>query len=864
MALAAAKLLRADTNPATIQSNEMGQATTIERVLIPVDAEKHPIGSKYFLSERFLQKLLNPPSGENGVEHRWLLRDASYAGELTETHGKSEVVAGTWSLAFSIETMARSTTIELPLVQDEAVWQSAAMLDGVPVPISWSADGNQCAIDVAEPGRYTLTIFGVPKTKNINGSGQFSLSVPPLISANIQLHAPEQLKGITIANSTVLPTTKDVPGILEGELTKAARIAVHWPRVEQKDSSQDLNVIELNWLHVGTSGTELETKYVIGGGGRRPDSLTINYDRRWVPIVNTGRPTTDTTTSNDGHFRYLHIPLPPDNNGRQEIAVRWRLIDAPDAGFVRLPPISLANLSITHRWFALSADSMLDCAFVDNNTSAATGKEFLAQWGASDDASPPQAVFANFDADRLWTLAIRPRESESVVREVLHVAAGLRTARVVYQANVTPGNNDRFQFRLNVPANFTIDGIDLAEADRQIPTRWTRDAENHVNIFFGDAARSDFRLTLSGAVPVDANSSFGLPHVSAIPSRSATQQVQLYRDDDVEVNLQHGFSSAADTDAGPAELPPIQWQVRPIGTYHLNESALRTARLSVKPSQVEIRGDTFTAIYSEESTWWATFHARISARRGTLDILRLRVPTACAGPFEVESSVPVTTDLLSLDEHHQTLAVRFTSAVDESSDVDLHIRSPLTIPSGSAVSVPNITSLELSQGRRYIGVPAALDNQPLNWSDTGVRPAQAPKSLLKGVSNAAELTQFEVVQDPVHVAIQSQATKLPTPRIRLADINVSASRSGGQVLVSRFVIAPEGLNHCTLQQPSDQQLLSVELDGQPALTTAQGSQWRIAPERAAIATNAGSCFMGLRQRSAKSSSQAATPSPFRR
>ena len=176
-------------------------ATPIERVFIPVDANRKPAGTKLYVSERFLRELIAFAENQSPTDGQWLLQGAMYSGELAESRAQTEIAAGTWALAFSIETLARDATVVLPLVREEATWQPTAMLDGVPVPLDWRANGRKCAIEIAQPGRYSLTIYCVPKTEITDGGSQFSLTVPPLPSAGIELHAPELLTGIGVAGA---------------------------------------------------------------------------------------------------------------------------------------------------------------------------------------------------------------------------------------------------------------------------------------------------------------------------------------------------------------------------------------------------------------------------------------------------------------------------------------------------------------------------------------------------------------------------------------------------------------------------------------------------------------------------------------
>jgi hypothetical protein len=810
-----------DSSPVPKLSSEPSSA---ERVLIPVDADKKVVGSKYFVGERFLHNLLERQTTQHAGDHTWLLRDASYVGELSDTRDTSEITVGRWSLAFSIETLARDTTISLPLIKDEAVWQTSAMLDGVPIPIVWREEGRECAVEVAQPGRYTLALFCTPRSADTGDRRRISLSIPELASANIQLHTPALLTGVAVTDAIVVPTTKDAPRTISGELVQSHQIVVDWPRLKEKNSaSQGLNVAELKWLRVGPNGTELETKYILEGGNRRPESLSVKYDPRWTPITRLKAAASDQAGEAVGGLRTLSIPLGASDSDRQEVAVRWKLEGAPAIGLIRLPPVYLASPSVMQRWLAISVDSNLDCTLADNNTSAATANEFMTRWGSVADAPAVTTVVANFEADRVWTLAVRPRDVESAFREILHVAIGLQTFRIVYEANVVPANADRFGLRLVVPAKLTIDNITVAEADRQISTRWVRDSEDHVNVFFTSATRSDYRLTLSGTLPSGVDTPIRLPRVSASAATSATQ-VQLYRDDDVEVKLQH-FPAVADAKTVSVELPPIQWLVRPLGAFRLDDGEIQRAQVTVSRSQVPLAGDMLTSISHEGGGWWATLTTHLTSG-GNLDIFRLRLPPACVGPFEVESSVPESKEIITSSDGAQNLGIRFNLTVAQNGVVDLKIRSPLAVPSGSAVVVPTITTMSQLAGRRYIGVPTALENEPLMWSDVGVQPATVPKQLMQGISGPQ--ARYEIVKEPILVASRPHAAKEPAPRVRLVDTSVGLGNNGAQTIISSFVISPDGISECLIQLPTDHQLLSAELDGRAALITpVANSKWRV-------------------------------------
>lgn len=799
-------------------------ASSVEMVLIPVDADKKPVGSKYFVGEHFLQKLLAPQSDGRGENECWLLRDASCVGELSDTPDAAEVTVGRWSLEYSIETLARDTTISLPLVKNEAEWQGSTMLDGVPVPVVWDSGGDKCTVAIPQPGRYKLTLLCTPKITEIGDRRKISLSVPLVASADVTVHTPTLLKGVNIADASVIPATKEAPRIITGKIAQASRIVIDWPRLKEKSTdSQGLSVTELKMLRVGSQGLELETKYVLEGGSRRPGAVTVKYDPRWIPEDLSEVASSDAAVELDGGLRSLSVPLETGENDRQEASVRWKLDGAPTIGLVRLPPIYLASPQATQRWLALSADSNLECALEDSNTSTATVNEFMSRWGTVAEATKLTTVVANFNADQMWTLATRPRETESTFREILHVAEGARTCRVVYEVNVSPGNAERFRLRLAVPAKLAIDEIRAAEADRELPTRWVRDGEDHVNVMFASRAGSDYRLTLSGTLPSGDSASIPIPRVTASASTSPLQ-VQLYREDDVAVNLQH-FPRTIDSKAVSVEPPPIQWLVRPLGAFRLDDKEVQAARLEVKPSDEKLVGDTFTSITHDGGSWWVTLHARLAAS-GNLDVARVHFPPSCPGPFEVESSVAETKEVIASNDGGQTVAIRFSSPITKDGVADIRIRSPLTVPPGSSIVVPMVSTVSPLAGHRFIGVPTRLEGEQLSWSEVGVKRADVPKQLAQGTAGPQAL--YEIVAEPVSVASHPRALKEPAPRVRLVDTSVALGSNDAQTSVSSFVIAPDGIAECVIQLPPDQQLLLAELDGRAALITPAGpSRWRV-------------------------------------
>ena len=156
--------------------------------------------------------------------------------------------------------------------------------------------------------------------------------------------------------------------------------------------------------------------------------------------------------------------------------------------------------------------------------------------------------------------------------------------------------------------------------------------------------------------------------VSTVATEATTQKVRIYRDDDVHIELD-GVSITTDPEAEPIDPTPPQWTVRPFGVCYLDSNSV-AARVVIKPSQAKLGGQTLTAL-SQNGSWFVNYRCQLAVEDGELDVLRLRIPGNCPGPFDVQSAVPVSTELKSIDEQNAVLSVRYLATVTKGTLIDL-------------------------------------------------------------------------------------------------------------------------------------------------------------------------------------------------
>ena len=592
-------------------------------------------------------------------------------------------------MTLDLDVLGRDTTIRLPLVREEAAWPATVQLDGIPLPLEWGDDGRSCTFDVAEPGRYELTISFVPRVRDVAGQNQIELTLPPQWGAALELRHPTELSGLVVTGANVQRRDDRAAGLLDGDLDDSGRMVLRWPRAETPAGPKDVRITELRWLQVGAAGVEMEVKYVAPRDARLPPALTISADQRWKLVTDDQAIEDVSVTEGAGGRKSVRIALRAEDAQRSEVTLRWRLADPPSLGRLRLPPMELESPLASSSWLAISSDPTLECEIVGGaGLPVETGEEFLTLWGVEENRELPQIVLGNVASANGLSVGMRPRLVESAIDEVLHVAAGADAVRVQYLADVAPGRAQRFQFPMTVPADLVIDQITVTQAGRPIALRWSRPSASRVNVFFGEQVAEPYRVSLAGHVLVRGSNGCALPRVASASLDAVVERVQVYRDEAVLVDVQ----GPANADDAAADLPPAGWNARLVAAYQLDSNVADQVRLAIQPNRVETVGETLTTLTHEQALWWATFNCRLVVRQGELDTLRLRVPANWVGPFEVQPAGATVVTAAAPDGEHAVLSVRLPEPIGAGQAFALEIRGPLAPESGAPVTVPEIVS----------------------------------------------------------------------------------------------------------------------------------------------------------------------------
>jgi hypothetical protein len=563
----------------------------IHRVLLPVDVQGWPAGSKYFVDEQFLRKLLERSAARDAAGGTWLLRKMRCEGKLFPVSDERSGNAGNWLVTMDAQTLSRDTSVDLPFVQSQGAWPATALLDGIPVPITWNRGGVGCSIIASEPGRHQLAIRFDPSERDANGSRKLEIELPAMAGAEFRLNYPASIAAVNVVGGQFETHVGPAGVELAGELDGTSHLSATWTEHNPvANTATSLRVDELSWLRIQRDRVELEVRYAVIGE-RPPDTLVIAADRQWELVSDT---TADKTGSEapeiDLHangLQSIRVPVSVGDEERCVASLRFRLRSATPPGQLRLPSIELTSQSEASRRLAVSADAEWDCealggAVVAGGPSAA---EFAAAWGPHE-GIPPQVILNLADCRRGWYLVVRPRAVESKSDERLTVVAGRDQLKLQYEADIQPQGAHRFRWSLSVPDTLTIDNVAVSADGRPVSLDFVRAASDRVNVFFAAVVDNTFHVTIDGRMTV-TDGECPLPWVTAIDRPAARQLVQLYRNDDVTVETRR-LEMAGSQEQRPAGAPDKGGQ-QFVGAYAVVRTTAKDARLLIEPVTIDTK-----------------------------------------------------------------------------------------------------------------------------------------------------------------------------------------------------------------------------------------------------------------------------------
>jgi hypothetical protein len=415
-----------------------------------------------------------------------------------------------------------------------------------------------------------------------------------------------------------------------------------------------------------------------------------------------------------------------------------------------------------------------------------------------------------------WYLAVQPVQTRSTARDRLSIAAAADRFHLNYRVEVVPQGSDRFGWSIAVPADLAIDSVAAVAGEESLPIDWSRDDTGQVNVFFDRPVEQAYRVELRGHLPMPAEGVLPVPRIGAVGSSRKNQVVALYRESNVAADWQFAETPPW-VESGASLIAPFDDQTQFVQAFTLDAATEGNARVVVDRQPPQLSGTTLTRVSRGKNAWEASWECALAIEQGAVDELTVQAPSEWAGPFEVTPATAIQASQPRAARGETRLSLRLPRQARAGDEIRLAIRSPLSGSEGQGLSVPQIQLEAAGKRSDYLQLPTTLDGEPVAWTRSGIEAAELPKGFAQPDTASAKVSGHRVVGETINVSLRPRATRGDSASVRLAETTAQRGTDGTLLEVTRFLVAPAGLDHCEMHLPAGRTLIRTEVNGRPAL-----------------------------------------------
>jgi hypothetical protein len=793
-------------------------ATKTHRVIIPVDADHVPQGDYVYVSLDFYTLLHRAPEREQLPA--WLIRSATYELDAADDRAAANIVA-----RLEVETLAAQAKVSLPFRRGEVhLLEGRATLDGESVSLDWNETGTALGLDVERPGIYQLTLaFSTAGTQE-NGAASWRFSIPKSPRTTLRVKSPVRPEEWLFPNLQGAITKSPSANDILAEL--GASGILHVSRQTRRIPAQDTTEAEqfIWWkLRPGSVTAEVLIRVRPVTGKIGEIKLLMDTHLRLLPLEN--EPRVSRVWVEEGEPGIIHLTLAEPASETMQLKGKLLLLDASGIGRLILPRLEVMADRKTKQWQAISVGQESEIS-PDPQTPIVSlpPVEFVDSFGGA--TRPPNLAWeATSQSPGFF---IRPREGVVRARENIDVSLGRHDAEVYYRVDLSGIPLHRFQEVIDLPAGFRVKQAMLLEQDTGVSLRVQTGQQGPFTIRRARSPGPTQQLLIVGALPLNPLpgqvNTVPLPSLRSTASEGAT--VRIYRTSAVlaVVKSAVGIEISATPDGAP-------WDAR-LGHLLASYKSPPSSQPISRGFVAEILPNNLTAGYRlvtrlERTTarsWSAVVNCAVNLEGGSLDTVRLEVPTEWSGPFEF--TPPMDHQIMLLPGQTQRhLIIR--PHQQRSNGLSFSIRGPIKLQTGESPHAPVLLPLDSARTDSFLVLPSRIADEELRWKTSGLQAMGAEESRDEQLAlNHSEV--FRIVASRFEANLLQLKDTRSSARIALAEFLVRPIKEGNYWAKASYYLIPSGNDEAELQLPSGGKLVQVLVNQSPAEVRRQPEgEWKI-------------------------------------
>lgn len=774
------------------------------RVIIPIDNEKQPVGDYVYVEPPLYDALIRSSDGDS-QQDQYLLTSATYSIPEPPRLANDAASFDEIIIRLEFETLRPEVAVQLPLRRSQLhLIERRALLDGRPLALDWSAEGDWLSLTAQRPGKHRLELVVGALAEKTETGALLKFNIPRINASRVQILA-ECPETTTIRSAAGAARRLDNGG-MEFDLGPAGEIDLLWPFEPGQEARVDEPVVtQLVLWRMQPNSVVADARFHIRSAAGKLSDLTITADRRLRLLPRSPAAAATHGVVSDENTGGTRIEFAAGTT-EATVELSWAWEGATGVGAMNLPKLHLGSGQV-QAWTAIALNSELELES-PLQTSEPALEEFLSRWGAA-----PEGELLALDRDQpIPVISLRPKSSGVRADERLTYSVSQRLVKAEFEVALNGLPRLTFQHRLQIDSRLRPLDVRVLENGEAVGARWAVHEQKELVIQLVRPAASAQQIQLVAEfAPERAQSKLDLPLIHYLGGTQPGLKVRVYRQQDVNLQLD----------------PPDVWQ--PVASAAIGQHQEGLGRLvgewtygdknappplhtGMAANRPRVTGQMLTLLKQDGDKWKAEVKCALQVKGGALDAVQLQVPSHWKGPFTVLPAAETKMTPLP-GERYQILAL--VPQLPLAGETRLELSGSWKSNPGESFAAPEVALLELPQVEQFVALPRHSSESRMQWETGGLQAANSQEVELLADVAAADFELFKVAGAGFTAVSRIQERAAIRPQVHLAHYNVRLLDENRMVGLAQLdVTAPED-RRVVLDVPLGWQLLHVRVEGVP-------------------------------------------------